>query len=1160
MGSGQGWSAARWRTGLGLLVTVALLAAEEGRPAEVAASPEQRQVLRQAEPNRVITGLAVNPTSPALVVASVSRSALGIAAQGRLQLYELPAATRDEATGGMALTAPTLASELSNLVPMTDLLWTGATDLAVATGTNQVAVLDLKAGQPGATADELESPPLRICLAPDGASLAQLDAAGTVTLRDAKTLKPLEHQPRPVGADGQAERCDAVAYAGTRRLALYTASGLTLWNLATGTVEQRIAVPGGAPRAVIGDTYGAVVAAGDNAGRVHLAYTNDQRVVASLTPRTPSPVSALAYAREGIRLAAGYEDGTIRIWQAGVFKLLAVYRGHAGPVTRLAWPTGGAYLISGGEDGTVRFWDVDRTKSSEPITEPDAPAPPATPPAPTPPAPPPPAAPRVDPARLTERRVLAAEVPVGWCDAVWSVSFGPTFGQLLAGAQAAELLHWVPGEKEPRRLATESRAAIIDAAWSPDGLQVALAADDGAIAVVDPSDHGVFWQAPAHAGAVQQVAWSPAGRLLASAGRDDRTVKLWDAVEHRELAAFAQGDQVWSLAFQPGAGEVVAAGLGNGQIRLWSATQRRELRTIAGPGSGANRMAFSPDGTLLATVGANVIRVYRVADDQVVWSATELGYLVEGVAFSPDGSLLATTGGSYQQSGELRLWDVATGKLARRMTGHGGCLHGVAFNPDGRSLAAGTDDGRVLLWGVTALPTQLLDAAPPVDAPWTGTGLRVAMVAGRLLVTDVLADSPAQQASLAPNTWLIAIDGRHTGYPVADAAALRGAAGTTVKVRVLPPGACQEREVDLTRRTLPMPELARPRQAKAVASAELRNTIQSVDLEWSIDHLAVRPEGDLVAIQNTLSSALLFGDEEDEFALLPEPAKQRPEVRIYHLPRQPKRDAEGRLAPMTDSVDDQTWSGVTAIAYSSGRGDTFAAATTGGTLALFEVRSGKMTASINEPDQSVMDIGFSPDNRLVVTKMLGSDLVVREAKTLQPLPRQPELPRRDDSIEGASCFAFVDQTRLAFGTVSGVYLWNSGNGQTERPFQLPERVGAEAMAVSAKGGFLAVAGWDGRIYLFRLRDGRPGATLAAHGGLVGVGFRQVAVSADGKLVAAACDDTSIAVWNVAGQPLATFTGHQGPLTQVAFHPSNTYLISGAEDGTFRFWDLTALRP
>jgi WD40 repeat protein len=113
------------------------------------------------------------------------------------------------------------------------------------------------------------------------------------------------------------------------------------------------------------------------------------------------------------------------------------------------------------------------------------------------------------------------------------------------------------------------------------------------------------------------------------------------------------------------------------------------LQAHAGLASFAARsLAFSPDGSMLATSAGDGVAIWGVPSGDRVAVLTGPGK-VNGVAFSPDGSELATAG----DDGAARIWDVRTWQLALTLGGRAPALRGVAFSPDGRRLATVGEDG-----------------------------------------------------------------------------------------------------------------------------------------------------------------------------------------------------------------------------------------------------------------------------------------------------------------------------------------------------------------------------------------------------------------------------------------------------------------------------------
>src|SRR5262249_45458263 len=96
-------------------------------------------------------------------------------------------------------------------------------------------------------------------------------------------------------------------------------------------------------------------------------------------------------------------------------------------------------------------------------------------------------------------------------------------------------------------------------------------------------------------------AFSPDGKRVLS-GSLDRTARLWDAATGEPKGSRPSGAEVTSVAFAADGRAAAVADERGGVVT--DATLEKELWRWAAPGRGA-RVAFSPDGRLLATANAD---------------------------------------------------------------------------------------------------------------------------------------------------------------------------------------------------------------------------------------------------------------------------------------------------------------------------------------------------------------------------------------------------------------------------------------------------------------------------------------------------------------------------------------------------------------------------
>lgn len=175
-----------------------------------------------------------------------------------------------------------------------------------------------------------------------------------------------------------------------------------------------------------------------------------------------------------------------------------------------------------------------------------------------------------------------------------------------------------------------------------------------------------------------------------------------ERAEPELLQVFGPWTGVAGLAVAPDGSQLAALSLQT--VRVWDVKERGEQLVRPWKGSShfvSTPIAFSPDGKLLAQ-GSEVYDLKGGVVHSKLDPSTEPKhelFEVDGVAVSPDGKLLATTGGTLYHY-QLKLWDLETGKWLRTLVPwHPGAsfLHSASFSPDGAQIAADVD-GAARVW------------------------------------------------------------------------------------------------------------------------------------------------------------------------------------------------------------------------------------------------------------------------------------------------------------------------------------------------------------------------------------------------------------------------------------------------------------------------------
>jgi WD40 repeat protein len=407
-------------------------------------------------------------------------------------------------------------------------------------------------------------------------------------------------------------------------------------------------------------------------------------------------ITRIAYSADGTRVATASMDGTARLFDAADGTLLHTLAVGSVLFAATFSPDGRA-LATGGADGTIRLWDVAQGTLIRQFSTGGA----------------------IASLRFTEdgaRLVSGGELPSRmeeWNPAdgtraralsrltsgVGKVAMSPDAALVAIAVTADQRVDVYRAANGRRVYAWDTGTDTQDVAFSPTGGLVALPGADNTVVIRRLSDGAKLQTLVGHAENVVGLAFSHDGKLLASGSFFPGSIRIWRTSDWRLVNVIAGGAQLGAF------GPFVSFSFSPDDALLGTVAEAAPLvirvadgTVVARPGSIARAATFSPDGRLYAVSGSpdfNEVRIFRTRD----WTlSATLPTGANDVAFAPDGTRLFAA-----QSDALRSWSTSDWTVVETYgqelgyIGTGLGVQAIALSPDGALLGYGRDDATLVV-------------------------------------------------------------------------------------------------------------------------------------------------------------------------------------------------------------------------------------------------------------------------------------------------------------------------------------------------------------------------------------------------------------------------------------------------------------------------------
>jgi len=536
----------------------------------------------------------------------------------------------------------------------------------------------------------------------------------------------------------------------------------------------------------------------------------------------------------------------------------------------------------------------------------------------------------------------------------------------------------------------------------------------------------------------------------------------------------------------------------------------------------------------------------------------------KSVAFSSDSKYVL----SGDSNGEVKLWDVQTGKEIRDFSGHSDIVESVAFSPNSKYVLSGSRDRQVKLWDVqtgkeihnfSGHSEQVHSVAFSPDSKYVLSGgcyVIPKLGGGEIKLWNI-------QTGKEIHTFSVHFDSKH---PVGLESLVVAFSPNGKYVLSGSSGATEFKKINQQAKSLRLWDIQTGKEVRAFSAGRVTSVAFSPDSKyilsgnddgevklWDVQtgketrafsglsdgvHSVAFSSNGKYALAGTLSPSFFRNEKMKKWDMKLWDVQTGKEIYTY------------TFSGHSDEVSSMTFSPDGKYALSGSRDQT---------LKLWDAQTGKEIRTFSGRNFNVLNaLALSPSGKYAISNSLDltKDIVSDESQqtlNLWHLQTGEKIQDFFGHFKAIYTLTFSpDEKYFLSGSLDKtIKLWDIQMGTEIRSFS-GHSAGVSSVAFSPNGKYVLSGSFDSTLKLWDVQTAKVIHTFSEHSESV----NSVAFSPDGKYILSGSFDKTMKLWNVqTGKVIHTFSGHSSSVTSVAFSPNGKYALSASEDKTLKLWDV-----